>query len=525
MDWNEIFEVSRFVSEERKVWILLAGLVLVAAWNLVPKGLHRARLWVLVALTLMATLNYGRWGTDLISKKVDTYDLVHYYLNAKYFDELGYYDLYPAGMFADHSNGGPHFQEGYKYMAQNAAGHGMRPIEHGVERGKIVSEENFTPERWSQFEHDFLHIQRVIPGFSDKLYRQMIQDHGFNGTLPWVLVAKPLADVVPVEHIKLICYVDLVLLLVGVAFVYWGYGGVPALFCWFFLMTSYSVRWPTITWAYLRYDYVAALLMGMALLKKGKHLWAGVATGYAAVIRLFPAMWMYGPGAKGVAQLVRGKVNKKLVILAAGFFAGAIGVQGLSMAVYGAEPAKVHFENMMDHNSSEQLSSRRIGLALALPYRGEMEPKFIEPERKDTIEAQKPLRYGLALAIMALMGWGLRNARDDEAYALGFVPFFLLTTASYYYYVTRITLMVMHASDLKKSRNQIGLAMLVAMEMFSNFADTAHEGYRVFHIGWLAWLLSAYMVVMTIWFLIEARQKDEEADADTDADGAEAPAA
>jgi len=310
-----------------------------------------------------------------------------------------------------------------------------------------------------------------------------------------------------------------------VAFVYWGYGGVPALFCWFFLMTSYSVRWPTITWAYLRYDYVAALLMGMALLKKGKHLWAGVATGYAAVIRLFPAMWMYGPGAKGVAQLVRGKVNKKLVILAAGFFAGAIGVQGLSMAVYGAEPAKVHFENMMDHNSSEQLSSRRIGLALALPYRGEMEPKFIEPERKDTIEAQKPLRYGLALAIMALMGWGLRNARDDEAYALGFVPFFLLTTASYYYYVTRITLMVMHASDLKKSRNQIGLAMLVAMEMFSNFADTAHEGYRVFHIGWLAWLLSAYMVVMTIWFLIEARQKDEEADADTDADGAEAPAA
>lgn len=497
-------DVSRVVSEGYKVWILCGGVGLVAMWRFLPR---KAAVGALALLTLLATLNYARWGPRLVAEQVDTYDLVHYYLNAKYFDELGYYDLYPAAIYADLENDGPYFRKmGTKYMAQNEAGHGFRDIEHAYERGKLVAETKFTPETWAQFEHDVLVLQREIKGFNDKLWRQMIQDHGFNGTLPWTMVAEPLTHVVPVESVKLLCYIDLVLLLGGVGVVGWAYGSPAALWAWFFLMVSYSVRWPIITGAYLRYDWVAALLVGMSLVKKGHHLWAGVATGYAATIRLFPAMWLYGPGMKGLYGLLEGKVHKKLLVLLGGFLLGVAALQGASMAVYGAEPAKVHFENMLDHNSSEQLSSRRIGLALALPYRGELEPKFIEPERKDLIEAQKPLRYGLALGMMLLLGWGLRKADDDETYAFGFVPFFLLTTASYYYYVARITLMVLHASDLKKDRNQIGLAMLVGIELFANWAETRHPGHRVFLIGWMAWLLTAYVLVMMGYFWWEARQ-------------------
>ncbi len=105
---------------------------------------------------------------------------------------------------------------------------------------------------------------------------------------------------------------------------------------------------------------------------------------------------------------------------------------------------------------------------------------------------------------MLLLGWGLRKSEDDEAYALGFVPLFLLTTASYYYYVARATLIVLHAADLTRVRNQVGLVLLLGIEMFSNYAATIHGDYRVYLIGNMAWGLLLYTGLMTLWFVAES---------------------
>ena len=511
--WSEIFSApgdlinsSRAVSESLKALILPFAILLALIWKLVPEKLARRALVVLVVLT---SLNYARWGDRLLFEKVDTYDLSHYYLNSKFFDELGYYDLYPAMMLADYSNDGPHFRDGNRYMAQNAAGHGMKPIAHALERGQWVKENRFTPERWEQFEHDTLYLQREIKGFSDKLWRQMIQDHGYNGTPPWTTLARPLASIVPVESVKLLGFVDLGLIVGATGATVWAFGWPAAGWLWIFLMTSYSTRWPTITWSYLRYDFICALIMGMACIKKGKYLLGGILTGWSATMRLFPAMWLYGPGMKGLIGLtglgVKRVVHRQLLVLAGGFLIGVAALQGLAVADHGAEQVQVHFENMIDHNSSEQLSSRRIGLALALPYYpGQDVPKFIEPERKVKIEDQKPLRYGIAGVVMLVLGFGLRNARDEETYAVGFIPFFLLTTASYYYYVARATLMIMHAADLSKRRNRIGLAWLLSLEWFMNMAETVWPGQRVLAIGGLSWGIAIYTFGLTVWFLVES---------------------
>jgi len=531
LDLEFAIGLSRGQSEAWKVVICLATMLLVMGWRWLPRKLG---IGLLGGLTLWATVNYARYDTELVESKYDTYDLMHYYLNAKYFDELGYYDLYPACLAADLDNDGPYFKkQGVLYMAQNHAGHGRMLIEHGVERGQWVREHKFTPERWDAFEHDFLVLQRTGPSMTDKLWRQMIIDHGYNGTPAWTVMARPFAQLVDVENIKLLGYLDLALLVAATGAVAWAYGGPTAMFAWLFLMVTYSVRWPTITWAFFRYDYVAALMVGMAALKKGHHAIAGLLTAFAATMRFFPAMWLYGPGMKGFAGLTRKKVHKPLLVLAGAFFVGAIAIEGATVAVLGSDTVEVHFENMVDHNSSEQLSSRRIGLALALPYRGELNPKFIEPERKEAIEAQKPLRYGIAVIVMLLLGWGLRRADDDETYALGFIPFFLLTTASYYYYVTRITLMMLHASNLKKPRNVVGLMMLLGIELFGNWAESVHGGHRVYLIGSTAWMLSAYVLLMTLWFNVEAHQADRadtlKADAGSsgspESDGAKPPTA
>jgi hypothetical protein len=502
-DPGALVDTTRRPSEILKTLLLTIGIGMALMWPRLPK--RSAHLGLLV-LTLVATVNYGRWGAKVWTEKVDTYDLMHYYINAKYFDELGYYDLYPAVILADHNNEGPFFEERDKYMAQDAQGHSFESIRHAVGRGREVRQ-GFTEKRWMEFEGDVLYLQRNIRGFTDKMWRQMILDHGFNGTPPWTVIAAPFAKMVPVQSVKLLGYLDVILLVGTLVVVGWAYGRSTALWVWFFLVTTYSTRWPMFSWSFLRYDYLCMLLVSMSFLRKGRPFVAGLATGWASAVRLFPLMWLFGPGAKAFFGLLRTRrLSRNFVLLSLGTVLTVGALNAAAAAYMGPSTIVTHFENMLDHNKSEQLSSRRIGMALALPFRGELNPKFIEPARKKKVEAQKPLRFAIAGVVMLLLGWGLRRARDDEAYAYGFVPFFLLTTASYYYYVVRAPLIVLHASDLSKRRNRYGLAFLLGLEWFTNWAEVTHPGHRVYLIGTLAWGLAVYVGAMTVWTIIESHR-------------------
>ena len=330
-------DVSREFTEIVKIWLAGGAMLLALLWVWIPKRVAQN---ALVALTLVAGANYARWGPDSSTWRVDAYDVLHYYINAKYFDELGYYDLYPAIILADVENGGPFFKgQGDKYMAQDAAGHAIQPISHGVARGRVVKQ-GFAPERWQQFTHDVLYLQREVgcrvklPNgactveLNDELWRQMLQDHGFNGTTAWTVLAEPIAQVVPVEGIKWLGYIDVVLLAAGLALVAWAYGGTAAAFTAIWFLVGYTQRWPYLSWVFLRYDWVFALMAAAALLRKGQPLLAGVFAGWSATLRMFPAMWMWGPLAKGLAGLSKRHVSRPLLVLAGGFLLGVGAVEG-----------------------------------------------------------------------------------------------------------------------------------------------------------------------------------------------------
>ena len=129
-------------------------------------------------------------------------------------------------------------------------------------------------------------------------------------------------------------------------------------------------------------------------------LWSGLLSGFAVTARFFPAMWMFGPFCKGVFGLFNKKLHRNLLMLGIGCLLSIGTLQVTSMGVFGTQTVSSHFHNMIDHNKAEQLSSRRIGMALALPFRGETLPKYIEDERKDLIQQQRPLRFALAGIIM-----------------------------------------------------------------------------------------------------------------------------
>jgi hypothetical protein len=525
-------DVGRDFTEAAKIPIAAAAALLALVWTVSRAPLwRRLRKQALILLVLVAGANYARWGFSAATERLDAYDLLHYYVNAKYFDELGYLDLYPAMLVVD-QQAGPRFAAPSSYLAQDDLGHQLQPIAHGLARGREVRE-RFTDARWEAFEHDVLYLQRevgctlksrrtgkCVRELDDNLWNQLLNDHGFNGTTAWTLLAQPLTWI-PVEWIKLVGYVDVGLLAAAIGLVGWAYGAPAALWTTLFLFVTYSTRWPYFSWAMLRYDWVAMLIATPALLALRWPVLGGFLAGTASLLRLFPALYLWGPLCKGLLNLRRPAVRRPLLLLAGGFVLALVVVQGAATLRFGVDSVRVHIANMRDHNRAEQLSSRRIGLALALatePWSGvwtERRPRppdeprleaIIDQERKERIEAQRPLRYGLALALMGLLGLSLRRRGDDEAYAFGFLPFFWLTTASYYYYVARVPLIVVHAGHLEVRRNQVLLAVLFAIEASSNAITSIHSGHRLFLIGNLAWDLTLYSVLAIAWMWLDDRQ-------------------
>lgn len=516
--WLGDGKFSRNDSEEVKVFLLAFGMVLVglrSAWHrwLRPLG-GRAAAWsrgvlgfLLLALCVASVTNYGRHGTYVIRDRIDVYDMIHYYLNARYFEELGYFDLYPACILADHEADGPHFAPNPpSWQAQDASGYSIQPFQTAIARGEQVKA-RFSPDRWAAFRHDFTTLQREYYGLTRDYWYQLVNDHGFNGTPGWVGYASPIARVVPVEAVKLLGYLDLGLMLVAVAVGAWAFGPWAAGFLVVFLANTYSTRWPTITWAFLRYDYAVALILATAFMRKARPVLAGIFAGHAAAMRLFPLTWLFGPGVQAAWTFLRHRRVDRFLLV---FFLAVAGWIALLQVNFTAQQdfsgIQTHWNGMSEHMEPENLSSRREGLAIALAYRGERDEGW-SLRRIDRVEAQEGVRKVVAVGILLALGWALRRSDPAEAFALGFIPFFALATASYYYYVVRAPLILVHAGSPERPRHALALAFLLGIDAFTNFAQQYLGGNRIFVIGWLGWLLLLYCVGMIAVLLWEDRRR------------------
>lgn len=564
--------MSRTDTEEIKVYLALAAAALaVLSWvverYLKPRegavGVWSGRTMRLLLACLMvgSALNYSRYHPTYVwGERVDAYDLSHYYLNAKYFEELSYHGLYPAIILADNETGGPYFNSHHplfqrqdpdtgEYYFQEYNAFVADTTEHAEIR------ETFGPEKWAQFKHDFIYLQREVIGFTPSTWEQMLWDHGFNGAPSWVLFAQPLAQITPVESIKVLCWSDGLWLLLALGFTIWAFGVDAGMWLACFLFISYSGRWPTFTWAFGRYDYVSLLIIATCLLKKRKILGAGTATGIATAFRVFPAVWLFGPAMKGLFGLIgdlRARLQHsgedppppwlsgqqlRLLKLAGAFIGIHLVLWGAVSLRYGPTPIKTHFENLFEHTTIENLSSMRQGWTLAAAYtpdqmaegtefavcaarHGEKNcslPSFnnrMNMERRQSIKRQEPWRKKVAVVCVVLLGIGLRRAKDHEAFSMGVLPFFLMATASYYYMIVRSTLVVMHSGELSKARNAFGLGFLFLIEAAIHWLQVVVPKWRVIHIGSMCWLLMAYtlaMIAVFNWEAIKAHMEEKKA--------------
>jgi hypothetical protein len=321
---------------------------------------RRALLVAVASASLAAWLNFGNFHFPSF---VHTWEMFHYYIGGKYLPELGYTRLYACAAVADADDG------------IDLRGHVMRdlrtnqvvPAEHELARADECHS-TFSPRRWDAFMRDARFFREAM----GQGWFAVRNDHGFNATPVWAVAGGLLADMGTASwgQIEALAALDLVLIaaiftILGRAF---GLEAACLGAAWFGTNSLAPFVWTG--GGLLRYDWLLALVAGVAALRAERHALAGALLGYATLLRLFPAVAIAGVVLKAGAESVEQRSLRPLVGLArfAGGAALAFVVLGLaSTLLAGRVTVWTDFaENIAKHAAS--VSSNRIGLRVFLSY-------------------------------------------------------------------------------------------------------------------------------------------------------------
>lgn len=464
-----------------KIGIAVAAIALLWVEH---RKLQRRFVAAWIALAVMSVLAHYRFSPERVLAKYSAYDLVHYYLNAKYFPELGYTRLYQACLVAKDERGGRRLRVSLMRDLYDQQLRG-RPYADDVRAHPERIKQHFSPRRWRAFKRDIRELDKQLrPG----LWRQIFIDRGYNATPTWHLVGRALTSAVPVSKAKLLCHLDTLLVLGMFLVIGWSHGRHVALPAVVFFFTTFSSSWPGVGASLLRYDWLAASLAGACLLGRGHRFWGGALIGWAALSRIFPAALLFFLFLRGAHRLIRDRSFDRDALRIAGGFVVVVAVgTGVTAGVLGTDHFDAFAHDLEVQLAPENLSVNRMGLAVALAYRGETaERELRRRERYVETGRMGPLRTALGLGFLVLAAISIwrpsgatRPARDDADLAqLGFLAFALLLTASFYYWTLRTLAVVLHARHRASSRwDTIGLTALFAIEIAS-YALEEGTGFR-----------------------------------------------
>ncbi len=522
--------VSRSESHIWKValCVVTIGLVLWRAF----KGEVWLRTWRFVATAgvVLGAGAYYNFDRDFAEGMGDYTDAAYYYLNSKYFDELGYFGLYEGILLAD-AEGADRMGSELKQV-RNLRDYELEPAAVALERAPQVKA-RFTPARWEAFRHDaefFLAKTKV-----EHLKRNFFVDHGYNPPPPWTLVGGTLSSLVPVEHVKVAAMVDVGLVVLMFVAIGWALGVDALLLALLFWFCTLSGRWPVMGHSILRFDWVAGVVIGICALRRGRTGLGGAALAWATMSRVIPAVFW---GCAALALFVRALRERSIPGPLRGFSAGTVLmvglVGGLSLLDVGLDGYRASVANLRMHDdAAEAYSSQKVGFGDAVFFRGETTREAMAAtacgflERRvagvdcDThgdavtgknkgngiagkgvlVHSIRPLLRvlgGLVLALIAANTWRRRRDPEDLVH-LGLLLIFVLTTPSYYYFTIRIVLVLYHLAWLHRRRDQVGLVLLFTIEAISNwtmllgwqrYATTALLSWML--LGYFAWLVGSW---------------------------------
>ena len=439
-----------------------------------------------------ALLSYPNFGFFHVYQHgtIHYWDAYHYFMGAKYLPELGYFKLYEATYVVGRELGA--FEDiTYVRDLPTYMGRWVSSIDAGVVRAR------FSAERWEMFRRDFAFLRPHVPKWP-----AFFLDHGYNDPPPRALLLHLLVRWVPANRLTLVVLTSLDYLLMAVAFgfVWWAFGTIPAALTCAFLALSFFGRFDLIGGSILRWDWMAALLVGVAAFARGFGSTAGILLAYAILARIFPVLflaplaikWLQGRRAGTPDQtLTRCLVWAVGVVLAVTL---GLAVAGSRLAVVPEYVAKIHLHN-------QSASTNRVGLGpllLSSSALWRVNADGITSLDEATLPAARPAPYMIplvsALYFLAALPLILR-ARPLESVMYAVPLIYCATSLASYYYAFLALLVLLPWEGGRTDGGRL-------VEMASLAAITAVS--YVFEIGSADFLPLFYKVSiqMGLFFLV-----------------------
>ncbi|MCB9489090.1 MAG: hypothetical protein H6684_10205 [Deltaproteobacteria bacterium] len=427
----------------------------------------------------------------------------HYILATKYFDEVGYFDLYRAAALADD-------EMNKVFQANNGTIRDMRlykrvPIRRQIDEARRDGlKDRFTPERWEEFKRD---LDSMLIKRSAKFWGGPINDRGFNPSPAWLVLHRPLLNVYPFHKewgIKDLTDASSWMLLAVVVAFWWALGLRYALFAtlWF---TVYFGNYGKILGTYFGYDWFVYFAFFFALAAKGWWKSGAPFLAYSGMMRGFTGMAAFPAAFRWLWDAVR---HRAIPRQGTGYLV-AVGVccvllLGLgSMTQRGTGAWSEWIEKISVHSEHHPTGVKRIGLKylFANEYTsGKWEDSHRVMKRR--LKETKPVYRAVSFTLIALTLLAAIR-RDPLDATILFLPlvFFSLVISRYYLSVG-VVLLAWRSLDRGHGLGQLASAMWVfAIPVFYYLynpgVDTARRTW-----WWVNVMLLVYCVAVVANFLV-----------------------
>jgi hypothetical protein len=486
--YHDVFRVGRLL-----LLIVLGGLFFALARGVVVSRRSRLVILALLGAAALSYPNFGffhlRWG------HIHYWDAYHYFIGPKYLPELGYTRLYEATAVAARELGElgavAHVRDLTTYSYQS-----VDAIDAPAVRG------HFSPERWQAFKRDVAFFSPRLQPWSGPL-----RDHGYNDPPPRALLLHLLLRWVPASLVTLtvLTSLDYVLLLVGYWAVRRAFGEIPAALTFAFFFLSFFARFDFIGGSILRWDWIVAVLVGLAAFARGSGVAAGLCLGYAVLARLFPVLFLVPLGMKWVQARLRRSGHETLASCLC-VAVGTMLLAGVGLAALGATESLVpeYLARIRVHTAVPSIN--RVGLGSLLTVHGV--PWLLNADGRpyvlqDALVAARPASslLGLISALYLLVAVPLiRRASPLESvmYAVPLV-FFALSPSGYYYsFLVLLVLLPWQAGSTDNVR-VVAIALLT-------FNMAVSYAFELVSDGWLSLFYQASIqlgLFFVLWLAFE----------------------
>jgi hypothetical protein len=439
---------------------------------------------------------YGHRGIVMPGYPV-LYDDFHYYTGAKYFDELGYFDLYDCVVEADRAS---KRTVALDLEIRDLHTYGYMTAEDALRRTDC--EAQFGPDRWQEFSDD---IDFFVQRTSRKFLPHALRDRGYNGTPFHTWLAGRIANLRPASHDFLLwsSLIDVVAILSMMVLLVRSFGWTFGLLFALFFFTNFADRYWFIGGGFCRYLWMATLGSGIAMLEERRHLLAGLLLAFSAMLSAFPLFFVAGVGVKVLFGWLRKRaVTRPHRRFLAGFALGAVLAGGLSVSHgSGAKNYPDFLQDMGIH--SDLITVSRVGFRYDFLFRGEVyedDPPYAGNKRRE-LRMLSPLIYGLGFAFVGLAAWVSTRLNDTRATILvGYsIFFFLFGTVEYYYACGALVMLLWRGPPAASSRPWlIWLPFPLMALTYLAWHETQFVGFC--NNTMMSWSITIHLVAALVYF-------------------------